>query len=292
MTATFPEKFYIGTSGWSYDDWKGVVYPAEKHRGFSELAYLAEFFDAVEVNTSFYRPPSPSYCRKWLRDVESNERFRFTMKLWQRFTHEREERWSEWDVEVFKTGIEPIADAGRLGALLVQFPWSFAATDANLEWLQSIADAFRDYPLVVEVRHISWLSKECLEFFRANNLNFCNIDQPHTRNSIGHTNIATGSIAYYRFHGRNYKAWFSRDAGRDERYNYLYSERELSPWIRDMEEMEKRIEQIYVMTNNHYRGQAPVNALQIKAALTGRKVKVPPTLIEHYPILKRISKGE
>ena len=102
-----------------------------------------------------------------------------------------------------------------------------------------------------------------------NDLNFCNIDQPTTRNSIGPTNIATGDLAYYRFHGRNSDNWFSKDANRDARYDYLYSEEELEPWVRDIEDMEKRVEQIYVMTNNHYRGQAPVNALQMKAALGG-----------------------
>jgi len=283
------EKIYVGTSGWSYPDWVGIVYPRKKPPGFDQLSYLSEYFDAVEVNTTFYRPPNPDYCRKWLRNVSGNPRFRFTMKLWQRFTHEREEKWSQRDVDVFKEGIDPIVSAGKLGALLVQFPWSFRDSEPSREWVASIADTFKEYPLVIEVRHISWMDRECLDFFRERKLNFCNIDQPHTRNSIGPTSIATGDIAYYRLHGRNYKTWFSKDAGRDARYDYLYQEKELDPWISDMAEMEKRIEQIYIMANNHYRGQAPVNALQIKARLTGQKVKVPVTLIEYYPVLKKIA---
>ncbi len=284
-----PAELYIGTSGWSYPDWEGIFYPPGIKRSFNRLAYYAEHFDTVEINTSFYRPPNPDYCKKWLRDVAGNPRFMFTAKLWQHFTHERDKPWTPADVDVFRRSIEPLASAGKLGALLVQFPWSFRNGQRERQWLAGLAAAFKDYPRVLEVRHVSWQCEPALNFFRDLGLNFCNIDQPPTRNSIGPTSIATGDVAYYRFHGRNEANWFSKEANRDQRYDYLYSDEELQPWVDNITEMEKRIEQIYVMTNNHYRGQAPVNALQMQAMLGG-KPRVPATLVEHYPVLKSLAK--
>lgn len=282
---------YVGVSGWSYADWRGIVYPQRKPKGFAELSYIAQFVDAVEVNTSFYRPPPASMCEKWIGKVAQNKRFLFTAKLWQRFTHQREEPWTSDEATLFREGIRPLQEAEKLGALLVQFPWSFAMCEANQEWLGRLADEFRELPCVVEVRHASWDSDEGWEFLRCHGLNFCNIDQPHTRNSMGRTNVATGPVAYYRFHGRNYQAWFKKDAGRDERYNYLYAEEELAGWVAGIEQMESDVERIFVMNNNHYRGQALVNALQIKASLSGRKVAAPPSLVSQYPVLQPIAES-
>ncbi|MEW6357571.1 MAG: DUF72 domain-containing protein [Planctomycetota bacterium] len=280
-------RLYVGTSGWSYRDWKDIVYPTSKAK--AALPYMAEYFDAVEVNTSFYGSPNPRYCEKWLDEVKHNPNFMFTLKLWQRFTHERDAPWTEEEAGTFRDGVAPIAEAGKLGALLIQFPWAFENTEPNRKWLLRLAESFHTFPLVVEARHKSWETAPAMRFFKEHRLGFCNIDQPATRDSIGPTSIATGDLAYYRFHGRNEKNWFAKDTSRDARYDYLYSEDELQPWVRDIAEMDKRVEQIYVMMNNHFLGQAPANALQIKAALSGGKVKVPTSLIEYYPILKKIS---
>ena len=280
---------YIGTSGWSYPDWEGIFYPQGAGKKLNRLSYYAEYFDSVEVNTSFYRPPNPDYCAKWLREVAGNPRFTFTAKLWQRFTHEREQPWTQDDVDVFRRGMEPLMQAGKLGALLLQFPWSFRNAETERKWLARLSGAFAEFPKVLEVRHASWMCDPALAFFRSLGLSFCNIDQPPTRDSIGPTSIDTGPIAYFRFHGRNSDNWFNKDAGRDERYDYLYNSEELQPWIENVEEMERRIEQIYVMTNNHYRGQAPVNALQMRAALGDSPVRVPRSLVTYYPVLEGIS---
>jgi len=283
------QKLFIGTSGWSYPDWRGAVYPERRTAGFSELSYLADLFDAVEINTSFYRPPAPRMSESWVAKVDRNPRFRFTAKLWRRFTHERTQPWTGSEVAQFADSVRPLQEAGKLGAVLVQFPWSFSATAANRDWLARVADAFEELPLVVEVRHISWRAEEPLGFLRERRLGFCNIDQPHFPKNIGRTNIATGPTAYYRFHGRNKQAWFSKDAGRDERYNYLYNADELAPWADEIDSMRDDVNRIFVMTNNHYRGQAAVNALQLKARLTGDRVKVPQPLLDAYPALKPIA---
>lgn len=283
------KNIFIGTAGWSYPDWAGAVYPLQRPRGFSELSYLAQYLDAVEINMSFYRPPRPAMAEKWLRQVAKKPGFLFTAKLWERFTHERDKPWTAAEVGEFKAGLEPLAEAGRLGALLLQFPWSFRADPASHDWLSRLADEFREFPKVVEVRHASWGSEENWEFLRSRGLNFCNIDQPRVGASLGMTNVATGPIAYYRFHGRNREAWFAKDAGRDERYNYLYSTAELAPWVEDILFMAQRVEKLFVMNNNHYRGQAVVNALQMKSSLARRKVPAPAELLEHYPVLKEVA---
>ena len=283
------EKVFIGVSGWSYPDWAGVVYPERRPGRFSELACLAGYLDAVEINTSFYRPPAARMAARWVEQASANPRFLFTAKLWQRFTHERNEPWTAAEARQVKDGMQPLREAGKLAALLLQFPWSFPATGANTDWLGRLAEEFREFPCVVEVRHASWDTDEARKLLTSSSLNFCNIDQPHSRSSIGMTNIATGPVAYYRFHGRNAHAWYSKDAGRDERYNYLYTERELAPWVENIRDMAERAQQIFVMNNNHYQGQAVVNALQIKASLSGRRVPAPESLIERYPVLRAIA---
>lgn len=277
----------IGTSGWSYPDWEGVVYPGGG-AGFRQLRYLAEFLDAVEVNTTFYRPPAPRLCAAWLRDTAAQQGFRFAVKLWQRFTHAAEP-WGEAEVRQFREAIRPLTESGRLGAVLAQYPWSFTHTRENAFAVKHLADAFADLPLVIEVRHASWQVPEYLTWLQRRGIGFCNIDQPPARNAIGETNYVTGPVAYYRLHGRNREAWFDRAAGRDQRYNYLYSPKELAPWIRRIQEARQLAAVAFVMANNHFRGQALVNALQLRAALAGGRVRVPPALMEHYPILREIA---
>ena len=283
------DNLFIGTSGWSYADWAGIVYPARRSSGFSDLTYLSQFFDAVEINTSFYRPPTTRMCAKWVERTAENPRFTFTAKLWRRFTHERSQAWTVGEVLQFKDGMRPLCEAEKLGALLVQFPWSFSTDAKNMDWIERIADAFAEFHCVVEVRHASWNRPDALDFLRRRRMGFCNIDQPSSSKGIGPTNIAVGPLAYYRFHGRNREAWFNKDAGRDARYDYLYNEGELAPWVKNIETMLEEGEKVFVMNNNHYRGQAAVNALQLKSRLRKKKVRVPAPLLERYPVLGPIA---
>ena len=133
-------RIHIGPSGWSYPDWRGVVYPAGAPRGFDQLAYLSTYFDAIEINTSFYRPPAARMTASWVRRVESRPGFRFACKLWQRFTHERGDDYAPAEARTFRDGIAPLVEAGRLGCLLMQFPWSFRNTDESMTWLARLAE--------------------------------------------------------------------------------------------------------------------------------------------------------
>ena len=265
----------IGSAGWSYKDWAGKVYPDPPPPGFDALEYLARYLPLIEVNSSFYRPPSARMSEAWAK--RTPDAFVFTVKAWERFTHDKE-RFTEADARLFQEGIAPLLGAGKLGALLFQFPWFFRDDEKARDRIRRAADALRGWaPLVIELRHKSWL--DALDFLRAEQLNFCNIDQPKSSTAITGTRIVTGPVAYVRLHGRNAKAWFSRDAGRDEKYDYLYSREELRLWEEAIREMEA--EKTFLILNNHFQGKAVLNAFQLKRAL-GETVEIPEPLASQY----------
>ncbi|MCL4217828.1 MAG: DUF72 domain-containing protein [Candidatus Hydrogenedentes bacterium] len=282
------DSIHIGTAGWSYEDWKGIVYPPDMPGTTHPLELLSQWFDVVEVNSTFYRPPSARNCASWVEKVADKPRFAFTVKLWQRFTHERGSFPTDAEVRTYCDGIQPLVEAGRLGAILVQFPWSFKRTDANRRWLAAVMDAFADYPLALEIRHSSWNRPEVFEGLAERQAAFCNIDQPLFRDSIAPSDKVTARVGYVRLHGRNAQDWFREDASRDERYDYLYSAEELSPWIEKIRAMRQRVNELFVITNNHYRGQAVVNALELGHALGGRKYALPKHLVDEYPRLREL----
>ncbi len=277
----------IGPAGWSYQDWEGIVYPPKKGSKFDPLAYLSEFFDTIELNNTFYRPPTPTMSKSWVRRVQANPRFKFTAKLYRNFTHTRDSL-IEADEGTFKNGLIPLVEAGRLGALLFQFSYSFHNTDENRAYVRELADRFKEYPLVLEIRHASWDRASAYRFLREIQVGFCNIDQPQVSYSIGPTKTVTSKIGYLRLHGRNVKEWFREDAGRDARYDYLYNEFELFEISERIRVIAKEAEEVYVITNNHYRGKAVSNALELKAKLGEKNLKMPEILLEHYPQLKEI----
>jgi uncharacterized protein YecE (DUF72 family) len=274
----------IGPAGWSYKDWEGTVYPQKPGKAFDPLEYLARYFDTIEINSSFYRPPTPSTTKSWARRIASNKKFTFTAKLPRVFTHERGKATKE-DEKLFREGMDVLAKADRLGSLLLQFPWSFKNTGDERIYLANLFEQFREYPLVVEVRHASWNNEEIYEWIEERGVGICNIDQPVFAKSIRPAALTTSSVGYVRLHGRNYQNWFRDKAPRDERYNYLYSLDELDPWLVRIKQVAKQTRETYVITNNHFRGQAVVNAVEIKAALEEERVPAPEPLFEAYPRL-------
>ena len=289
----------IGTAGWAYKDWEGIVYPARVTREQHPAEYLARYFDVIEINTSFYGPIKPHLAKLWCRKVAGvNPEFQFTAKLYKSFTHAPGGAVqptsaatlapTEKDEHDVKEGLDPMAEAGKLGALLLQFPISFKNTPENRDYLGSLVRRFEAYPRVIEVRHASWNDQEILRAFAENGIGFCNIDQPLLGRAIAPTTYATAPIGYVRLHGRNYAEWFEHEQPHD-RYNYLYSESELARWKPRVEEIARKTEVTYVIANNHFEGKAAVNGLQLKHMLTGRRVLAPQTLVEHYPELKAIS---
>lgn len=279
----------IGPAGWSYPDWAGYVYPARRSKGLHEATFLAQFFDTIEINTSFYQPIRADHAVTWIERVEANPAFVFTAKLWQRFTHEPSA--SADEEKQVRAGFDVLHEKGKLGAVLLQFPFSFHSTPETVKHLAGLLQRFADYPLVVELRHSSWQKQETLRLLEEHHAGFCNIDQPVIGNSIAPTAQSTSPIGYVRFHGRRHDTWFNDDPAvpSHERYNYLYSVEELNPWAERIRKVQHHTRDTYVITNNHYQGKSVVNALQLLSILKGGKVKVPDELRQHYPQLDQIA---
>jgi uncharacterized protein YecE (DUF72 family) len=278
----------VGPAGWSYADWKGLVYPSQLPRGGHALESISRWFDTVEINVSFYRPLPPSHARAWVGRVAGNPRFRFTAKLWQRFTHEPEGAASEEDVALYLRGIEPLLEAGALGAVLMQFPWSFRRNPENRRRLAALISTFKALPLAVEVRHDSWMCAEFFESLSAHGVAYCNLDQPMLAGCIGPSEQVSSPVGYTRLHGRNAAAWFANNVPSYERYNYLYSAEELEPWVARIRSIGARADSSYAITNNHFEGKAVVNAFEILARLGRRPREIPEELLRRYPWLGEV----
>jgi uncharacterized protein YecE (DUF72 family) len=273
----------FGPAGWDYPDWRGPVYPRPAPRGFDPLGYLAQWFDTIEINSTFYRPQRAEVALGWCRRVAARPAFRFTVKLWRRLTHERDAYGSD-EVELARAPLEAIAAEGRLGAVLVQFPWSFRRDAAAREWLRDLFRALRGLPLVLEVRHESWNVPETYVELAERGVGFVNLDQPQFRRSLRPSAVVTAHVGYVRVHGRNYHDWFRAGAGRDARYDYLYSAEELAPWAERTKAIasEPEVDDVYVVTNNHFEGKSVANAAMLNALVTGERVAAPPDAVRHY----------
>jgi uncharacterized protein YecE (DUF72 family) len=189
----------------------------------------------------------------------------------------------------FKIGMAPLLEANRLGALLLQFPGPSRIRPKNRAYLVSLHKRFAEYPLVVEVRHASWIEDNVLGLFAELGVGICNIDQPLFHRSVKPDAHVTAAIGYVRLHGRNYRNWFSKIADVRERYDHLYSLDELAPWVDRTKEIALHAKDTYVLSKNHNIGKAAVNSLDIRAIFTGQPVKVPPSLILAYPHLEVVA---
>jgi uncharacterized protein YecE (DUF72 family) len=279
---------YIGTSGWSYPKgegtWQGYFYPAGK---INELEYYGQFFDTVEINSSFYRPPDPGYVYNWARHVPPG--FRFAVKLWQKFTHPKMYREatgeeaviSPQDVAIFNHSLEPLVKSNKLGALLAQFPPSFKNDDHGRQIIGALARTFGQYPLAVELRHRSWSDDSGTEeLLREYNIAWVQIDEPKFGTSIAREVPLTAEMAYFRFHGRNAKDWWTGDS--ETRYRYLYSPEEIEELAERVKKAAESSKMLFAFFNNHWKAYAPRNANDMKKALqmSFQDIPVPLEMLE------------
>jgi len=283
-------KYFVGTAGWSYKDWEGIVYPSDKPTGFHPLVFLSGYINIIEINSTYYRTPPVSMSISWIKRINDRPDFLFTVKLHQIFTHQRKD-FTQKEVDEFKKGVAPLHIEGRLAAILIQFPWSFTGTPVHYDYLIRLFKLFSEFPLALEVRHSSWDETRFYTLLTENKVAFCNIDQPIFRNSIKPSSTSTNTdFAYVRLHGRNYENWFKKNAGRDARYDYLYQKEELDEWIKRIKGLGQKSKKVFTITNNHYSGQALANAFQIKHMISGEKLDIPLSLLKQYPILKDMLK--
>jgi uncharacterized protein YecE (DUF72 family) len=264
---------YIGTSGWSYPKgegtWKGFFYPAGK---INELEYYSQFFNTVEINSSFYRPPEVGIVYNWAKRVPPG--FLFAVKLWQKFTHPKMYRETTGeaaaislkDVEVFRRSLEPLARAGKLGALLAQFPPSFKNDGYGQQILEALAQTFGQYKLAVELRHRSWSDDaNTARLLRENNIAWVQIDEPKFSTSVAAEVPVTADLAYFRFHGRNAKEWWTGD--NETRYRYLYTPEEIGGLAERVKAAATKTKILFAFFNNHWQAYAPKNANDLKKQL-------------------------
>lgn len=278
---------YIGVAGWSYPDWKDVVYPNSKT---DQLEFLSKFVDCIEINSTFYRPPDKKISLSWLKRTSAKKDFFFTAKLHKDFTHE-----GKIDLETvkqFHTGFEPMLEQGKLKKMLVQFRYDFDDTKDNRLHLERIINSFSDaFDLAIELRHKSWENPEALKYLEEQGVTVCNLDYPTTWNSFNLQRCTVGKNGYFRLHGRNADKWFDKEAGRDETYDYYYNQQELEQIKERIEELAGAYDYLVVITNNHYGGAELANALELKCLLSGQAQQVPEGLLQTYPQLSKIAKN-
>ena len=284
---TKSSKVNVGIAGWSYPDWEGIVYPDTRT---DKLQYASRFVDCIEINSSFYRPPTKQIAQSWLEKVSEKEGFFFTGKLHKSFTHEG--RIDKELIRDFHEGFKPLLEAGRFKTLLMQFRYDFKFTKTNRGHVRSLVDNFSDsFNIAVELRDNSWQGGDALEFLGGLGVSICSLDYPVTWNSFNLDCPDIGRSGYMRLHGRNSDKWFSR-AGRDETYDYYYGDNELSEIKQRIDKLAGNFRDVTVIANNHYRGSELANAIQLKYLLTGKKQKFPQGLLQLHPGLKKISSNK
>ena len=275
----------VGTAGWSYSHWNGIVYPKTHPAGPHPLEVLSDNFDAVEINSSFYQALKPEVVKLWIKKCQTNPRFQFTAKLHQRFTHGRV--LEDGEVATFKEGLRPLLRAGKLGAVLMQFPWSFRFTAENREFFITLRRAFNEFPLVAEMRHSSWMAEEAIGTFIDYRVGFCNIDQPEYTRAMPPTAFLTSEVGYVRLHGRNPKnslGAYDRSAMRQRQHDYLYSDEELTAWAKRIERVGRFAASTFVIFNNDAGAKSVVNALQAQAMISGVRSQAPKELRRRFPV--------
>lgn len=250
-----------GTSGYSYKDWVGPVYPP----GTAAKDYLrlyAERFAMTELNFSYYRQPDPRMLERMAHITP--DRFRFAVKAHKSLTHERSDN-PAGDAAVFKRGIAPLIEASKLCAVLVQFPYSFHYTPKNRTYLKALCEELAGIPTAVEFRTDQWQRESVYEGFRARGIAYVNVDEPSLAGLPRPSATVTAPLAYVRFHGRNRRTWWEGD--NTSRYDYLYSDELLGEWVPRIEAMAEEASTVVVTFNNHRRGQAVENAAGLRAMM-------------------------
>lgn len=284
MPASAPAPVRCGPAGWDYPHWQVLVYPRPRPPRFHPLEYLAEYFELVEINTTFYRALRPEISRLWVSRVAANPRFQFTAKLNRLFTHERV--LEPEAVAAFARGLEPLAEAGRLGCLLMQFPAWFRFTGENRNFLIRLRRAFARFPLVAEMRHTSWMREEALGVLIDYHVGFCHIDPQPPGSALPPRVWLTSGIGYVRLHGRS-PTTPSLPTGASGRGGagraYLYTTEELAEWKERIDHLRRFAESVFVVMTNDAGAHAVLNALELQALLAGEAPRAPEALKRRYP---------
>ncbi len=289
--------YHIGTAGWSYKDWVHAFYPKAQSGGFDWLRFYSHYFNCVEVNASYYMYISPKTVNGWIEKVSDSDNFQFTIKLHKDFTHKRD--FNDQQISAVRSNLEMLDRAERLGGLLIQFPYSFSFNESSADYIRRLKEIFENYKCFVEVRHSSWNNEGVYRLFNQLNITFCTIDQPQIGKAIQFGPVLTNDTAYIRFHGRNTDAWMQsiKNFGKEQtyeeqssRYEYLYTPGELVEIEQKIKEVQEKVKEVYVIMNNHPKGEAVANAFELIHLLEEReKIYMPQTIVNTYPRLSAIT---
>lgn len=258
-------RILIGTSGYSYNDWAGALYP-QGTKPSDYLKIYASEFDVAELNFTYYRMPEAGLTRKMVSSTGSQ--FLFAVKAHKTLTHQFSLSTISSEVATFIKGIEPIMQTSKLGVVLLQFPFSFHYTADNRSYLGKLCSQLGELPLAVEFRNHYWQKQSVYEGLKERGVAYVNVDEPQLPGLLQVQDIVTSDIGYVRFHGRNEKNWWGGD--NVSRYDYLYNDAELQEWIPRIEAMATQAPLVLVVFNNHSRGQAVENARKLKQMLKNK----------------------
>lgn len=290
-------KIRVGTCSWTDPTLVscGRFYPDSARSAEARLQYYASQFDLVEIDSSYYAMPSERNSYLWAQ--RTTQDFVFDVKAFRLFTHhptplnslpksirqelppdilEKENIYYRdlpaeladelW--QTFATSLLPLDSAGKLGAVLFQFPPWFYPGQQQLDYILTCKEKLRQYRVAIEFRNSVWLSQrnqaKTLDFLRQNDLPFVCVDEPQGfKSSVPPLAEVTSNIGLVRFHGRNAETWEKKGIGPAERFNYLYSEEELKPWASKIRELASQTTEMHVLFNNCYQDKAVVNARQM-----------------------------
>ena len=253
----------IGTSGFSYADWKGVFYPADLSAD-QMLNYYCTHFNTLELNVTYYRIPAISSFKKFSRQTPDD--FHFIIKTNQETTHRRKENAAA--IKLLLESVQPVSDSGKLHGFLAQFPYSFRNNEQNRRYIVETRKLIGKQPLFVEFRHESWAKAAIPPFLQANDVGYVNVDEPALQGLLPAQDVVCGNTGYIRFHGRNAHKWW--DGKGSERYDYQYRSGELEEWLIHISSILKKAFKTYIFFNNHPGGKAVKNAQQLMEIIKTR----------------------
>ncbi|MFX0083802.1 MAG: DUF72 domain-containing protein [Candidatus Hodarchaeota archaeon] len=252
-------KVLVGTSGWGYDEWVGPFYP-KSLRQEDYLLFYSEVFYTNEINTTFYNTPSKWIVKNWADKTPSN--FLFSAKIPQIITHEY-----KLDIDLclndlnhYLNSMEPLINAKKMLSFLIQLPPTFNKRDhfGNLkEFVNSWPGdrKSKNYHLVVEFRHKSWMDDEVFKYLRDKSLTYCAVIEPLLPPRMDITNP---ELAYIRFHGFGKKIWF----------DYFFKEEEIKRWAQSISKIIPKVDKVGIYFNNHFSGYAAKNSLMLMKELS------------------------
>lgn len=248
--------YYIGTSGYLFDDWFGTVYPQYVNTKNALSYYLKECnFSTLELNVTFYRMPTAKMLQRFARDTP--DKYPIALKVYKDVTHANHPFPPEKTISEFLDAAACLRDAGKCAAFLLQFPYAFHNTRANRHYITACRSCFGDAPLTIEFRHNSWHTKETVSLFHDNNIAWCCVDEPSISRLMPNEMYETASFSYIRLHGRNTQ-WFT--AGESDRYDYDYSIEELESLLSRIHACVSGTHPVLIFFNNCHMGHAVKNA--------------------------------